>query len=62
MNGGAGKGDTRRPSTVPEEEQALRWDYALRKDMLDATFEEYKRARTQPSTTQSKSDELEGRS
>jgi len=40
-----GKGDTPRPSSVSEEEKSLRWDYAFRKDMPNASFEEWVKAK-----------------
>lgn len=41
MNGGAGKGDTRRPSQVSEDEVQRRWDYAFRKEDLELSYEEW---------------------
>jgi len=38
---GAGKGDARRPQLVDDKLVQLRWDYAFRKDMPNATFEEW---------------------
>jgi hypothetical protein len=41
VNGMSGKGDTQRPSFIPEEERALRWDYAFRKDLPNMSFEDW---------------------
>lgn len=56
MNGGAGKGDTRRPQQVPDELVRLRWDYAFRKDMPNVTFEEWLQSREASDRTASTKD------